>query len=84
MSDRKTFDGLGTKPDPVPFDAHDQVVHSHHSHSRSEGYEPREYEHEEYPKHVKVGEDGEGKPVTVVAESAEEEKAILDKHKKEN
>jgi hypothetical protein len=52
---------------PTPFDAHEQVVRDHHTHSARHGYQPAEYEHAEYPKHV-----GD-----VVVASEEEEKAAL-------
>ncbi len=63
MSERNVFDGLGTHPDPVPFDAHEKVVRSHHGHSQ-EGYKPAEYEHSEYPKMIDDG---------VIVHSKEEE-----------
>ncbi len=37
---------------PTAFDAHEQVTRGHHTHSAEEGYQPAEYEHSEYPKHV--------------------------------
>lgn len=39
----------------------------HHEFSREKGYEPKPYEHQEYPKDVKVGEE------TKTVNSAEEE-----------
>ena len=52
----------------------------HHTYNREfdKGYEPAEYEHQEYPKHVSVGE-GEEKVEAIVA-NAEEEKIFYDNH----
>lgn len=37
---------------PTPFDTHEKVVRGTHTHSASEGSQPAEYEHQEYPKAV--------------------------------
>lgn len=77
MSERKTFDGLGTNPDPVPFDAHERVVRSHHTHSHEEGYKPAEYPEQEHPhqhgekhEYPKMIDDG------VIVHSKEEEEKL--------
>ena len=35
------------------------------------------YEHQEYPKHVKVGKDKDGHDITKVVQNSEEEKALV-------
>lgn len=57
---------------PTPFDAHERVVRGTHSHSAGEGYQPAEYEHQEYPKAVAHREDGE----PVVAKDADHEEQL--------
>jgi hypothetical protein len=86
MSERKAFDGLGTKPDPVPFDAHEQVVRSHHTHAlprpgglpdEDSGYQSAEYPAQEHPhehgpehEYPKMIDDG------VIVHSKEEEEKL--------
>lgn len=43
------LDGTGDIK-PTPFDAHEQVVRGHHTHSAKDGYQPAEYEFQEFPK----------------------------------
>ena len=53
---------------PTPFDAHEQVVRSHHAHGK-DGYVGKNYKHQEYPKAVAHTEAGE----PVVAKDANHE-----------
>lgn len=57
---------------PVPFDAHEQVVRSTHTHSPKEGYQKAEHKHQEFPK--VVAHDKET-GVSVVVKNVDEEKA---------
>lgn len=53
--------------------ANDKQFAEHHTHSKEEGYQPAEYEHQEYPKVV-----GQRDGQDVIAQNADEEKAFLD------
>lgn len=62
----------------VPFDAHEQVVRQHHEHSK-DGYQAKEYKHQEYPK--AIAHDPEtGDPV--IAKDAEHEEELESQSRK--
>jgi hypothetical protein len=56
---------------------HDQFA-GHHTHSKEEGYQPAEYEHQEYPKVV-----GQRDGQDVIAQNEEEEMAFLESQDEE-
>jgi hypothetical protein len=62
----------------TPYDAHEQVVRGNHAHSPAEGYQAKEYEHQEYPKAIAHDKET-GDPIVV--KDADEEAAAKSKKK---